>query len=83
MVIGILTAVALISVLRRGWIVWPILWGGEPIPSTQNPFEGRYNAHPWITAAHLASGFVFMTTGPIQFISVIRKRWPRWHRMAG
>lgn len=48
-----------------------------------HPFEGRYVQHPWMTLLHSLPGFLFMTLGPLQFMSSIRKRWIHLHRKSG
>jgi len=56
-----------------------------PAEVASHPFEGRYVEHPWMTLLHIHSvpGFLFMTLGPLQFMSSIRKRWIHLHRMSG
>jgi len=36
-----------------------------------------------MTLFHSVPGFLFMTLGPLQFMSSIRKRWIHLHRMSG
>jgi uncharacterized membrane protein len=46
-------------------------------------FDNRYYAHPYLTLTHIASGFLFMTLGPLQFVAAIRNRWIGFHRWCG
>ncbi len=42
-----------------------------------------YVSYPWIIISHIIFGSVFNLLGPFQFVPVIRRRWPRMHRMMG
>ena len=59
------------------------LTSNMPAEVANHPFEGRYVQHPWMTLFHSVAGFLFMTLGPLQFMSPIRKRWIHLHRMSG
>ena len=48
-----------------------------------DPFNDRYTAHPYKTLVHTAAGMVFAVLGPLQFVSPIRRRFPRIHRISG
>jgi uncharacterized membrane protein len=48
-----------------------------------DPFNDRYTAHPYQTLAHTVAGMVFAILGPLQFMSPIRNRFPRVHRISG
>jgi uncharacterized membrane protein len=46
-------------------------------------FNDRYYANPYLTLAHVTTGFLFMTLGPLQFVPAIRNRWMGFHRWCG
>ncbi|MEM7277205.1 MAG: DUF2306 domain-containing protein [Pseudomonadota bacterium] len=49
----------------------------------ENVFEARYIQHPVITAIHMISGMAFVLLAPLQFISRIRTRHRKLHRLLG
>ena len=51
--------------------------GGGP------PFDGSFARHPVITFIHILPGAFFMVLGTLQFVPGIRRRYPRYHRLAG
>lgn len=53
------------------------------IPAEINPFIDRYTAHPVQTLLHTGAGLVFAVLGPMQFMSPIRDRFPKIHRISG
>ena len=58
---------------------------GAP-PGAVDPFLDHldeYAANPGIEFGHLAPSFVFFLLAPLQFISAIRRNWPRVHRIIG
>jgi uncharacterized membrane protein YozB (DUF420 family) len=48
-----------------------------------HPFNARYVEMPLTTLAHTIPGFLFMLLGPLQFITSLRRRWPKLHRISG
>lgn len=46
-------------------------------------FEGRYAAHPVVVYVHVIAGGLFLALLPLQFSSVVRRRFLRWHRWSG
>lgn len=78
-----LTFVALTSVVRRTATSIPILTGRVSPESVEPYFERRYAEHPWMTLAHIIPGGIFMIVGPIQFVPLVRRRWPALHRAMG
>jgi uncharacterized membrane protein len=81
-VVLLLTALALLSVCLRFAFTWRVL-SGDTASLPSNVFEDRYAAHPWLTMAHILAGFLFMVTGPWQFVPAIRTRFLRFHRVSG
>jgi hypothetical protein len=51
--------------------------GGAPPNVAQNRFAGS------ALLLHIGAATVALALGPWQFFSVIRARWPRWHRRLG
>lgn len=51
--------------------------------STLSAFDIRYYQHYAPMAAHLALGLFVYAVAPLQFMRVIRKRWPAFHRFNG
>lgn len=82
-VVGLLSLVALSSVLNRGWFSLAVLRGAAPAEVYEHPFDGRYAARPGLTLVHVVAGLIFLVTGPTQFIAAIRNRWLRLHRVLG
>jgi len=80
----LLSLVAMASVLARGFSTYQVIVhdaaaaGGGP-----HQFEERYAASPWLTLAHVLAGFLFIVTGPLQFLPAIRNRWRGFHRFCG
>jgi uncharacterized membrane protein len=69
------------SVIERSQAAAP---NAEPSPGPAGPeFDKRYYDHPYLTLVHIVPGFLFMTLGPLQFMTGIRKRWLRFHRWCG
>jgi uncharacterized membrane protein len=64
--------IAVVSVLRYFTSFAP-----PPPPILSNAF-----AHPFL-AIHVGSGVTALLLGPIQFMSVVRARWPSIHRVTG
>jgi uncharacterized membrane protein len=57
---------------------------GELHPqAAAHPFNARYVDLPLTTLAHTLPGILFMLMGPLQFITSLRRRWPRLHRISG
>lgn len=77
--------------LRRIVVLTPILVNGyHPPVHTTNPRLAEFAAlddlfahYPVLTLIHIIPGVLFMLLGPLQLISTIRARHPRWHRLSG
>lgn len=54
--------------------------GGGPALTHHDP---RFTATPLPVVVHVVSGVVFSIAGALQVSSVVRRRWPSWHRAAG
>lgn len=50
---------------------------------TVDPDTRHYASHLLVTLLHLIPGTLFIVLGPLQFLSSIRNRWPRYHRWMG
>ncbi len=50
---------------------------------TFNPFDGRYAQHSIVSWAHLITGLLILTLGPLQFVRRIRKNCINFHRWSG
>jgi uncharacterized membrane protein len=64
--------IAVVSVLRYFTSIEP-----PPPPIVANAF-----ANPFL-AVHVASGVVALLVGPVQFVRLVRARWPSVHRAIG
>ena len=54
----------------------------DPI-ETFNPFDGRYVQFSPASWAHLVTGLLIFSLGPLQFIRAIRKKYINFHRWSG
>jgi uncharacterized membrane protein len=88
-VVCLLCLVGIASVVYRfvntvEYLADPAAFGefGEDPPGAAG-FEARYYAHPYLTLVHVATGFLFMTLGPLQFLASIRNRFLAFHRWSG
>lgn len=45
--------------------------------------DERFLAHPGPAAVHVVAATVYALLGAFQFSPGLRRRWPRWHRVAG
>lgn len=48
-----------------------------------DPFNERYRTGPVLTLFHTVPGLLFVTLGPLQFMGVVRRRFPLLHRASG
>jgi uncharacterized membrane protein len=55
------------------------LTGGAEI----TPANARFFASPLPVVVHIVSSSLFAILGAFQFSTTFRRRWPRWHRVAG
>lgn len=46
-------------------------------------FDAGFSRHPLITLIHILPGAGFMILGPLQFLPLLRARYPRFHRRSG
>ncbi len=76
----LLGSMALLPALLRIANTGGSLLSGVPPTS---PDDMHYALHPWLTALHVIPGVLFLILGPFQFVSSVRERWPRWHRISG
>ncbi len=74
---------ALIDAVTRAGFISQSLSGELHPQVAAHPFNARYVEMPMLTLAHVIPGFLFMILGPVQFISSMRKRFPRLHRVSG
>lgn len=67
-----------------GWAFWTVFLLLFLLALTAtlafSPIKAGYD---WRFYVHIAAGAVFLGLAPFQFIGVIRRRFPRYHRMAG
>ena len=47
------------------------------------PANARFFASPLPVVVHIVSSSLFAILGAFQFSTAFRRRWPRWHRVAG
>ncbi|MDP2285445.1 MAG: DUF2306 domain-containing protein, partial [Pseudohongiella sp.] len=74
---------ALNDVVTRAGFIRMSLSGDLHPQAAAHPFNARYVEMPMLTLAHVIPGFLFMLLGPLQFISSLRKRFPKVHRVSG
>lgn len=76
----LLGSLAILSaILRIALTSQALLTGAVPT----DPGDIHYIQHPWLTALHVVPGLLFLLLGPLQFLSSIRSRWPKVHRISG
>src|SRR3569833_2481636 len=79
-VIGILTTIAVLVVIRRGFaLLLPPAAGAPAGPIPDEPFA----AHRLLTLAHILPGLAFLALAPVQFSSQLRAKRPALHRELG
>lgn len=89
-----LQVLAVVGWLIMAWMVWTIVnssimrsyfsigaLAGQ-IPEL-DPFNERYRQNPWLTMMHTAPGILFAILGPIQFMTPVRNRFRKAHRISG
>lgn len=76
----LLGSLAILSAIYRIWITTEALATGV-MPS--DPGDLHYVKHVLMISLHIVPGCIFLVLGPLQFISVIRARWPKFHRWSG
>jgi uncharacterized membrane protein len=83
--------------MRRPWLVptalialiaVPVLAGGHRVfelagGASVTPENARFFAMPVPVLVHIFSASLFCVAGALQFVPGLRRRWPRWHRLAG
>ncbi len=86
-----LAAVGWVVLLYLAWVVGRDSWTrtsfsfgamSGAIPEL-DPFNERYRTQPVLTLFHTIPGVLFAVLGPLQFMGVIRRRFPRFHRVSG
>jgi uncharacterized membrane protein len=75
-----LGSLAILSGFFRTWVTTEALVTGV-IPV--DPSDAHYTNNALLTLLHVVPGVIFLLLGPLQFISDIRKHWPKLHRWAG
>lgn len=76
----LLGSLAILSAIYRMWITTEALTTGVmPI----DPSDLHYVKHVLMISLHIIPGFIFLVLGPLQFVSSIRARWPKFHRWSG
>jgi uncharacterized membrane protein len=86
-----LSLIGVFVVARRTAHLVPILINGYSPPTPpSNPRLAQFVAlddifarYPVLTLVHILPGLLFVTLGPLQFNSTIRKRHLQWHRWSG
>src|SRR3569833_456683 len=79
-VIGILTTIAVLVVIRRGFaLLLPPAAGAPAGPIPDEPFA----AQRLLTLAHILPGLAFLALAPVQFSSQLRAKRPALHRELG
>ncbi len=51
--------------------------------TSATPDDARFFAAPIPVIAHIIAALLFSMVGAFQFAAEVRRRWPRWHRIAG
>jgi uncharacterized membrane protein len=82
-----------IPVLLLALGLLPVLFGTLQLFTIQQgiPADGvisemtsaQYFKTPFPIVSHIVSGIFFSLLAPFQFVTHIRKRWPKWHRITG
>ncbi len=76
----VLLAIASVGVAGYAIVAYSL----RPLGSTVHPqMRATYNAHaPWILT-HIFASAITLLLGPWQFVTSVRTRWPRFHRISG
>ena len=56
------------------------VWGVSAAPEG---LGASFSRHPWLIWVHATCGPIALVIGPLQFLQVIRARWPVWHWRMG
>jgi uncharacterized membrane protein len=73
-----LTALVAIPVIAGGWRISQLVRGAVITPD-----NARFFASPVPVVVHIVCASAYCLLGAFQFVPSIRRRRPRWHRMAG
>jgi uncharacterized membrane protein len=77
----LLCAIGILAVARRMLFLLGAL---PPIPEgSPAALDTGFARHPLLTMVHIVPGLLFVTLGPLQFITTLRARRPRLHRWIG
>lgn len=79
-VLWLLGALAIYSAVDRMLITYGSLLTGA-VPT--DPADAHYVKHALLISFHIIPGLLFLLLGPLQFVAVIRARWPKIHRISG
>ncbi len=75
-----LGALAIYAAIDRMHITFGALISGV-MPT--DPTDIHYVKHAALISFHIIPGLLFLVLGPLQFMSSVRARWPRVHRVSG
>src|SRR5262245_13876192 len=84
-----LALIGVAVVLRRTFVIVPVLLNGYQPPATTGSMaqvaalDDSFARYSLLTLVHILPGLLFMILGPLQFVSTIRRRYPKWHRWSG
>ncbi|MDB9879466.1 DUF2306 domain-containing protein [Pseudomonadales bacterium] len=83
-IVLILVGIAITSVINRVFFIFESLRVQVMDPAEVfNPFDIRYYEHWLVTLLHIVPSLLIVIIGPLQFVRMIRKRYPVWHRLSG
>jgi len=85
-VIGLLSLIGVIIVIRRTILLVPVLINGYHAIAISSRFaqmDDIFAQSPVLTLIHIIPGLVFIVLGPFQCMQNLRTRFPRWHRVSG
>ena len=75
----IFVVVSILVVLVFTGIRLPNMLADQPSAST---FDSRYAREPFTALMHIVPGVVFIVLAPVQFVTRVRERHPKVHRIA-
>ena len=77
--------IGIVMVIRRTLVLAGLMSSFNPPGMSKKApaFDDGFGRHPIITLIHILPGALFMILGPLQFMTRVRRRYPRWHRISG
>jgi len=89
-VVGFLSLIGVVIVIRRASQLIPILIHGNQLSSAKSNIpkalaatETLFANYPALTLIHIIPGLLFILLGPVQFNKNIRSKHLKWHKISG